>query len=71
MMESGMKKYLPYLVGGLGLMFIGIAVILRSGTADADSAITNVASTFMLIAGAICFLAGVVTFFLRHDESVW
>ncbi len=70
-MESALKKFLPYLVGGLGLLFIGIAVVLRSGTADAETAITNVASTFMLIAGAICFLAGIVTFFLRHDETVW
>jgi hypothetical protein len=66
-----MRKYLPYLVGGVGLMFICIALVLRNGSPDAEAAITNVASTFMLTAGVICFIGGLVTFFLRDDETVW
>lgn len=66
-----MRRYLPFLIGGLGLMFIGIAMVLRNGTADTHAVITNVTSTFMLAAGCICMLGGIVTFFLRDDETVW
>ncbi len=66
-----MKKYLPYVVGGLGLMLLLIGMVLRNGTPDADELITNLSSTFMMLAGAICFLVGVVTHFLRDDETVW
>jgi hypothetical protein len=66
-----MRQYLPYLIGGLGLLFLGIAYFLRQGTGDANIAITNLASTFMGVAGAICLLGGIVTFFLRDDESIW
>lgn len=66
-----MKKVLPYLLTGLGLAFVIISMILRQGTADAHTAVTNVASSFMIIAGGICILAGLVTFFLRDDPEIW
>ena len=66
-----MKKYLPFVFGGLGLLLLVIAFVLRSGTADAEVVITNLASTFMMVAGAICVLVGLVTFFLRDDEQIW
>jgi hypothetical protein len=66
-----MKKFLPFIIGGLGAFMIGFSVILRNGTPDADVAITNLVSTFMLVAGVICVLVGLVTFFLRHDEQIW
>lgn len=66
-----MKKYLPYLVFGLGLMFIGIAMVLRAGTADTEAVITNLSSSFMGFAGVILVLGGLVTYFLRDDEAVW
>ncbi|MBX9720731.1 MAG: hypothetical protein K2X81_05005 [Candidatus Obscuribacterales bacterium] len=66
-----MKKFLPFIIGGLGAFMIGFSVILRNGTPDADVVITNLVSTFMLVAGVICVLVGLVTFFLRHDEQIW
>jgi hypothetical protein len=66
-----MRKYLPFLIGGLGLTFIGMSLLLRNGSPDTHTAITNLASTFMGVAGAICFLGGVVTFFLRDNEEIW
>lgn len=65
------KKYLPYLMAALGVMFIVISILLRQGTADAEIVITNVTSSFMLFAGVICLLVGLVTFFLRDDPNVW
>lgn len=66
-----MKKYLPFGVGGMGLLLLIIACFLRSGASDADAAIANLSGTFMLVAGCICFVVGVVTYFLRDDEQVW
>lgn len=66
-----MKKFLPYLVGGIGLMFICVAIVLRNGSPEAETVITNLASTFMFTAGAICIVGGLVTFFLRDDAEVW
>lgn len=67
-----MKKYAPYIFGVIGLILIATSILLRNGTPDADMAITNLASSFMVFAGAICLLIGLVTFFLRHDETdVW
>jgi hypothetical protein len=68
-----MKKFLPYLIGGVGLMMVCIALVLRNGSPEAETVITNLASTFMLTAGIICVIGGLVTFFLRDDETldVW
>lgn len=66
-----MKKWLPFLIVGLGVMFILISMVLRNGMPDADVAITNITSMFMLVAGCICVVGGIVTFFLRHDPEVW
>jgi hypothetical protein len=66
-----LKKYIPFIVGGLGIAFIVISLVLRNGTPDADVAITNVASTFMLVAGGICIVVGLVSYFLRHDHEIW
>lgn len=66
-----MKKFLPFLLGGLGLLLIATALVLRQGTADAHMVVTNLASTFMLVAGAICLVGGLVTFFLRDDPEIW
>lgn len=66
-----MRKYLPYVVGGLGIVLLTIGLVLRNGTPDADALITGLSSTFMMLAGAICFVVGVVTYFLRDDETVW
>lgn len=66
-----MRKYLPYVVGGMGVVLLVIAMFLRNGTPDAEALITNLSSTFMMLAGAICFIVGVVTYFLRDDETVW
>lgn len=66
-----MKKFLPFLVGGTGLMFICVALVLRNGSPEAATVITNLSSTFMLTAGGICIVGGLVTFFLRDDEGVW
>lgn len=64
-----MKKYLPYIFGGLGVFFIAFAMILRNGAPDAHEVITNLASTFMLVAGGICVVVGIVTFFIRDDDQ--
>lgn len=69
-MGRSMKKYLPYIFGGLGLLLLVSAMILRGGSADVHAVVTNLASTFMLVGGGICILIGLVTFFLRDDE-VW
>ncbi|HEY9678980.1 MAG TPA: hypothetical protein V6C76_13305 [Drouetiella sp.] len=66
-----MKKYLPAAVVLLGIIFIVIAVILKRGTPDAEAAITGIASMFMLIAGSILIVGGIVTHFLRHEDDVW
>lgn len=69
--NAQMKKLLPFLVSGLGLIFIVLSQVLRAGTADADAAITNLAGVFVLLAGAVCLVGGVATFLLRHDSEVW
>jgi hypothetical protein len=66
-----MKKWLPFLIAGLGLFMVIISMVLRQGTADADIAITNVTSSFMLIGGSVCIVVGLVTYFLRHNDDVW
>jgi len=66
-----MKKYLPFLLFGLGVAFVIISLVLRQGTNDADIVITNIVSSFMLFAGGICMLGGLVTFFLRDDPDIW
>ena len=66
-----MKKYLPFINVGLSITFAVIAIVLRNGTPDAEMPITNLASTFMFIGAAICFIVGLVTYFLRHDDEVW
>lgn len=66
-----MKKWLPACVVLLGCAFIGIAVMLKQGTPDAEAAITGISSLFMLIAGSILIVGGIVTHFMRHEEDVW
>ncbi len=66
-----MKKWLPASVVLLGVIFIGVAMLLKNGMPDAEVAITNITSMFMLVAGAICIVGGIVTHFLRHEEDVW
>lgn len=66
-----MKKFAHFLFGGLGLLLLIFAFFLRNGSPDADVVITNLASTFMMFAGAVCLLVGVVTFFRRHDHEEW
>jgi hypothetical protein len=55
----------------LGCIFVGVSVLLKNGMPDAEVAITNITSMFMLIAGSICIVGGIVTHFLRHEEDVW
>lgn len=69
--EQEMKQYLPFVVGGMGLILLVVAMILKNGTPDAEAAITSLASIFMMLAGAVCVLVGALTFFLRDDEQVW
>lgn len=69
--SNAVKKYLPASVVLLGCIFIGVSVLLKNGMADADVAITNITSMFMLVAGSICIVGGIVTHFLRHEEDVW
>lgn len=66
-----MKHKAPYLFGGFGIVMIVFSVFLRNGTADADVVITNLASTFMVFAGSVCLLVGMITFFRRHDHEEW
>jgi hypothetical protein len=66
-----MKKKAPYIFGFLGLSLVGISFFLRGGTPDADETITNLASTFMIVAGSICLLIGVATFFMRNHGEDW
>lgn len=66
-----MSKYLPYVFAGLGVFMIIFSMVLRNGMPDAHVVITNLTSSFMLIAGGICLVVGLVTFFLRHDDEVW
>jgi len=68
---QSVKKFLPFIIAGLGLAFVIISMVLRNGTADAQEVITNITSTFMLVAGCICVLVGIVTFFLRDDTEIW
>jgi hypothetical protein len=53
----------------LGLGFIGLAMFLRQGTADAHQAITNITSVFILVAGALCILFGIVIYLIKNDED--
>lgn len=66
-----MKKYLPLLIAGLGLMFVCVAMALRNGAGDVETPIANLTSSFMFITAAVCFVGAIVTFFLRDDETVW
>jgi hypothetical protein len=66
-----MKKYLPVLIAGLGIMFLCIAMALRSGAGDMEIVIANLTSTFMFVTAAVCFVGAIVTFCLRDDETVW
>jgi len=66
-----MKKYSPYIFGALGLFLIGFSFVLRNGTPDAEAVITNLASSFMVFAGIVCFLVALVTFFKRDDPEEW
>jgi hypothetical protein len=66
-----MKKYLPLLIAGLGVMFVSVAMALRSGAGEVDTAIANLSSSFMFITAAVCFVGAIVTFCLRDDETVW
>jgi hypothetical protein len=66
-----MKHVAPYLFGGFGIAMIVFSVVLRNGTNDADLVITNLASSFMVFAGSVCLLVGVITFFRRHDQEEW
>jgi len=66
-----MKKFIPFIVVALGVAFILVSMFLRNGTEDAEAAITNVASTFMLFAGGVCVVGGCLIFFLRHDHDFW
>ena len=66
-----MKKYSPYIFGVLGLFLIGMSFFLRNGTAEADSAITNLASSFMIFGGGVCLLVALVTFLKRDDPEEW
>lgn len=66
-----MKKYSPYIFGGLGLLLIGFSFFLRNGTPDADMAITNLASSFMVFAGGVCMIVALVTFLKRDDPEEW
>lgn len=53
----------------LGLGFMVLAWFLRKGMPDAHTAITNVSSTFMFVAGIICIVGGLVVYFLRNEEE--
>lgn len=66
-----MKQYLPFVIGGMGLLLLAVAFVLKNGTPDAEAAITSLASMFMMVAGSVCVIVGAVTFFLRDDETVW
>ncbi|MBX9686814.1 MAG: hypothetical protein K2X27_08940 [Candidatus Obscuribacterales bacterium] len=66
-----MKKFAPYIFGGLGLFMMAMSAFLRAGSADTDAAITNLASSFMLFAGCICFVVGIVMFFMKDDPEEW
>lgn len=66
-----MKKMLPYIFGGMGLVLLASAYFLRSGSPDVHEAITNLASSFMLFGGGICIVVGLITFFLRNDDETW
>jgi hypothetical protein len=66
-----MKEKLPFIFSGLGLVMVIISVVLRNGTADTSTPITNLASTFMFLAGVICMIGGIVTYFMRDNPEVW
>lgn len=66
-----MKKYSPFIFGGLGLLLIGMSFVLRNGTPEADSAITNLASSFMVFGGGVCLLVALITFLKRDDPEEW
>jgi hypothetical protein len=66
-----MKEYLPYIFAGLGVALILISLVLRNGTPETSTVITNLASVFMIIAGVICMIGGLVTYFLRDDPEIW
>jgi len=66
-----MKRKAPYIFGGLGIVLVVTSFVLRNGTPDADDAITTLASMFMAVAGGVCVLVGIVTFFMRHEGEDW
>lgn len=64
-----MKKILPIGMVLLGLGFIGLAWYLRQGTPDAHHAITNITSVFIMVAGALCILFGIIIYLIKNDED--
>lgn len=66
-----MKKYYPYIFGGLAVVLIVTSIVLRNGAPDVDLVITNLASTFMLFGGGLCVVVAVVAFFKRDDPEEW
>ena len=66
-----MKKIMPIAMMATGIGLCVISQVLRMGQEVVDTAVTNVTSSFMLIAGCICLLGGLVTYFLKGDDDVW
>lgn len=66
------KKHLPHLLLAVGIgMGIMSQIIRHGGLPDADVAITNLTSSFMLIGGCICAVVGIVTYFIKDDNEDW
>lgn len=68
---SDMKRYSPYIFGTLGLALIGFSFYVRNGLPGAEAVITNLSSVFMLLAGAVCVVVGIITFIKRNDPEEW
>jgi hypothetical protein len=61
------KKHWIYLLGALGIGMMIFSQILRRGMPDAEVAITNLASSFMLMGGGLSIVVAIVMF-LKNDE---
>lgn len=64
------KKILPIVLFVLGIIFFGVAYLLRTSD-DAHQAITNLTSLFMMVGGGICIVGGGVLYFIRNDDEEW
>ena len=65
-----MKKWMPFALGGIGLVFIGLAQFFFNDNSG-EAIIERVAGSILLLGGCISFVLALISFFLRDHEEIW